>query len=108
MKRTGADFHVIGLQDDAALARPVALQCQDNVLKARRVRRRRGASHWLRRFPEAFVRRNIVTPPRPVKKRTQESLDVTTVTAASLPTTNLPTPVHAATKPRRGVQGEVK
>src|SRR5262245_65033562 len=33
MKRTGSYFHVIGLQDDAALVRPVALEREDQPLE---------------------------------------------------------------------------
>src|SRR5215468_151296 len=34
VKRAGADLDIIGLQDDAALLRPIALQGQDQPLKA--------------------------------------------------------------------------
>src|SRR5437016_8764861 len=34
MKRAGADLDIIGLQDDAALLRPIALQSEDQPLKA--------------------------------------------------------------------------
>ena len=38
MERAGADFHVVGLQDDAALLRPEVLQRQDQALeRARRI-----------------------------------------------------------------------
>jgi hypothetical protein len=33
MKGAGADLHVVGLQDDAALVGPEALQRQDQALK---------------------------------------------------------------------------
>ncbi len=33
MERTRADFHVVGLQDDAAMVGPIALQRQDQALK---------------------------------------------------------------------------
>ena len=33
MERAGADLHVVGLQDDAALLAPELLQRQDQVLK---------------------------------------------------------------------------
>jgi hypothetical protein len=33
MKRPRADFHVVGLQDDATLTRPKTLQGQDDVLE---------------------------------------------------------------------------
>ena len=36
MKRAGADLHVIGLQDDAAVIRPIALQRQDQSLERAR------------------------------------------------------------------------
>ncbi len=34
MRSARADFHVIGLQQRAALLVPVVLQCQDDLLKA--------------------------------------------------------------------------
>src|SRR5437868_13110490 len=34
MKRAGADLDIIGLQDDAALLRPIALEREDQPLKA--------------------------------------------------------------------------
>src|SRR5205814_4473993 len=34
MKRAGADLDIIGLQDDAALLRPIELQSEDQTLKA--------------------------------------------------------------------------
>jgi hypothetical protein len=43
----GPDFDVIGLQDDAALRRPIALQLQDQRLKTRSVRGA-GGSHRFR------------------------------------------------------------
>ena len=47
MEGAGADLHVIGLQDDAALLRPEALQRQDQPLEgARRLQRAR--TFWLR------------------------------------------------------------
>ena len=33
VERAGADLHVVGLQDDAAVVRPVALQRQDQALE---------------------------------------------------------------------------
>jgi hypothetical protein len=33
MEGAGADFHVVGLQDHAALLRPEALQRQDDILE---------------------------------------------------------------------------
>ena len=42
MKRAGADLHVIGLQDRAALRRPKGLQAQDEALeRSRRIEPRR-------------------------------------------------------------------
>ena len=34
MERAGADFHVVGLEDDAAFGAPKTLQRQDQVLKS--------------------------------------------------------------------------
>jgi hypothetical protein len=33
MEGAGADLHVVGLQDHAAVVRPIALQCQDQSLE---------------------------------------------------------------------------
>ena len=41
----GADFHVIGLQDRAALIGPIGLKCQDEVLKGFRFGVRFGCGH---------------------------------------------------------------
>ena len=38
MERAGADLDIVGLQDDAALLRPIALQLEDEGLKARPAR----------------------------------------------------------------------
>jgi hypothetical protein len=49
MEGTGAHFHVVGLQDDAALLGPEILELQDQVLEGKRVdlvrARRAGRGH---------------------------------------------------------------
>jgi hypothetical protein len=34
VKRAGAHFHVVGLQNDASLVRPIFLQCKNEILKS--------------------------------------------------------------------------
>src|SRR5579863_4387750 len=58
MERARADLHVIGLEDDAALPRPKALQSEDQTLKRagrieRRIGGRRGLRHGARNLESA-------------------------------------------------------
>ena len=54
VERAGADLHVVGLQDDAALLRPETLQRQDQTLE--RAFRLEGVGHFGTFCGEAFWR----------------------------------------------------
>ena len=55
MEGAGADLDVVGLQDDAALVRPIALQAQDQVLEAGRA----VCGHEFVGRPVPMLRRNL-------------------------------------------------
>src|SRR5450759_5778095 len=50
MKGAGADFHVVGLKDDAALVGPVALQYENEFLESAR----RAAGWWVFHGPASI------------------------------------------------------
>jgi len=71
MKRTGADFHIIGLQQHAALLGPVVLQRQDQSLKGfYRVRRGvRDVRQWFSQLSKGRIGRQYSRCAKPVAMR---------------------------------------
>src|SRR5262249_50382290 len=70
MKGAGADLQIIGLQDDAALPRPVILQFQKQALEGSLGIRRRGhlGAVPTTEVTALMVHRNISATPRAVKR----------------------------------------